>query len=649
MRSLTVKCLYTLLLISSMLLAAVAPRISGGSCEEDDQTELVVSLLQQFCNNVKELPNEAFEDSKLADQKKNTMCNKINAVVHQIEAGECEGSLAKLRNDVENVIVNWIGNEWEGSLLSSIEHIIDIIRGLCCVDLAPPKIHVVYQYPREPEYDEYVLVLAYITDCKSGVANATLSYSVNSGENINITMNKTADLYTAEIPPQPYNLTVTYLVYAYDKAGNLAVSAQYSYIIGDYHPPLISYVERVPASPNYNETVLIIANVTEPSSASGVKEVVLTYNNGTVSADVTMSFNGTLYVASIPEFPYGTVVQYRISALDNAGNLAVMDIYSYVVDDRFLPVARIDYPGDGSSLSKCVDVTVFAYDDNLSEARLIANGIVLDSWSEAGSHTYMWNTTELDDGNYILTLEAYDQAGNIAETDSFVIVDNTLPEVCIQWPLDGSYVRDTVVVEVSAWDVNFEEMELKIGVSVQVWERSGTQTYTWNTTEYFDGFHNIILTARDRAGNEAETSVAVTVDNTPPLINNLTWVPSEPEADESVNVSVQVFEEGSRINNVTLWLKINDGEWENLTMTPEDSNWTCTIPGQAENATVIFYVECYDNAGNFGVTSENSYTVGVTYVSGFPLHWLLAIIAIIVAIVSSTAYYYKYRKKRGTS
>lgn len=392
---------------------------------------------------------------------------------------------------------------------------------------------------------------------KYGIANVTLSYSVNMGENINITMNKTDNLYTAKISPQPYNSTVTYLVYAYDKAGNVAVSAEYSYVVGDYRPPVISYIERVPASPNYNETVLVFANATEPSSASGVKEIILAYNNGTVWMNVTMSFQDGLYVATIPELPYGTVVQYRVYAVDNAGNWAVMDIYSYTVTDRFLPIARIDAPVYGSYLSGYVNVEAFVCDDNFYGAELTANGTILASWSEAGLHTCTWNTTATPDGAYSLKLEAYDEAGNIGETERLAIIDNT-----------------------------------------------------------------------------------------PPVFSNLEWSPSEPAVNEEVNVSVRVFEEGSGIGNVTLWFRTNTSGWECSSMTLQNGNWTCRIPGQAENATVEFYAECYDNAGNFAATLEKSYTVKATYVSGFPLHWLLLIIACVGAALTSAAYFFKFRKKK---
>ncbi|MGQ9691622.1 MAG: hypothetical protein ACUVQY_10290 [Thermoproteota archaeon] len=74
----------------------------------------------------------------------------------------------------------------------------------------------------------------------------------------NLTMIKTNGFYVAEISPQPYNTNVSYRVYAWDKVGNLAVSPTHSYVVGDFYPPIITYIERVPAEPNYNETVLVL-------------------------------------------------------------------------------------------------------------------------------------------------------------------------------------------------------------------------------------------------------------------------------------------------------------------------------------------------------------------------------------------------------
>ncbi|MCL6577906.1 MAG: Ig-like domain repeat protein [Candidatus Bathyarchaeota archaeon] len=638
-----------------LLLVIISPMLvtNASGRQHRSQSQSVISSLQQLFSNVSILPNEAFENPRQTDMEKNTLCNKINAIINQIEAGAYDGAVNKLRNDLENMVTKWITSPWKECLLNLIEEIIKLIKGCCCPqhDLTPPVIHGVFYYPSAPEYDDYVAVVAYVTDSKSGVANVTLNYSTDLGENVNLTMDKTEGFYETEIPPQPYNVNVTFLVYAWDKAGNVAVSSTYSYKVGDFHPPAITYIERVPAEPNYNETVLVSVNATEPQFASGVKEVILTYNNGTGWMNTTMSAQEGLYIATIPEFPYGTFVQYRVYAFDNAGNWMAMDVYSYSVQDRFLPVARIDTPTCGSYLTGIVSVEVYVYDDNFAEANLTVNGTVLTSWSEVGYHTYLWNTTTLLDGIYTLNLEAHDQAENIAETECTITVDNTAPTVEIAWPLNGSYVKGMVIVEISAEDVNFDGMELKIDESVHVWNAGGSQTYIWETADYDDGIYTIVLSARDKAGNEAETSMSVTVDNTAPLISNLVWSPLEPMADEQVNVSAEVFEEGSGIQNVTLWFKIGEGEWNGLAMTLQSGNWTGAIPGQEENVTVTFFVECYDNAGNFAATQENTYTVkveggGAGAISGFPLNWLLLIIAIIALVIGGTVYYYKYRKKR---
>lgn len=453
-----------ILLVATQIMVVNAP-------ETRNRTESAVSLLQQLCGDVSALPNEAFEDARRADVKKNTLCNKINAVIHQVEADAYRGALNKLRKDVKGSVTKWVGRPWRKNILSLIRCIVKLIKGV----FHGPKIHWVFRCPVTPEYDDYVLVLAYVTDCRCGVANVTLSYSVNFGENVNLTMNRSGRLYRAEIPPQPYNATVTYLVYAYGKYGNVAVSEEYSYVVGDYHSPTISYVERVPAYPNYNETVLVFVNATEPSFASGVKEVILAYNNGTVWMNVTMSFQEELYVAAIPELPYGTVVQYTVYAFDNAGNWAVMDIYSYTVEDRFLPIARIDAPACGGYLAGYVDVEVYVYDDNFLEAELKANETVLASWSEVGSHTYVWNTTALPDGVHLLSLHAHDEAGNIGEKECIVKVDNTAPTIGVPSQSPGyasvqPYENVTVTVEVRDEGIGVREVILSYSVDEkQTW------------------------------------------------------------------------------------------------------------------------------------------------------------------------------------
>ncbi len=638
-------------IIALLAFATIPPGINATMSEGCRQKESVISLLQQLRGDVAELPKEAFENARLARNRKNALCNKIDALISQAEAGACGGSLNKLSNDLENAVSKWVINPWKKSLLNSIEHLIRCIKAQCHPqpDVSPPVIHGVFHYPEEPNYDDRVVVLACVTDYKSGVANVTLSYSTNLEESVNLTMTKNDGFYMAEIPPKPYSTNVSYLVYAWDNAGNLAVSPTYYYVVGDFYPPIITYIERVPAEPNYNETVSVLVNATEAEFASGVKEVILSYNNGAGWINVTMTLQEGLYAATIPEFAFGTTVQYRVYAFDIAGNWANVDIYSYTVQDRFLPVAAIWSPISGFYLSGDVTVEVYVYDDNFFKADLTVDETVLASWNETGHHTCVWNASTLPDGVYRLTLKAYDQAGNIGETSCQVTVDNTPPIVEIHWPLNGSFVRGTVIVEVYGEDSNLDVLTVMIDDFVHFWSAGGSQICIWETAEFADGVHTLVLSAHDKAGNTAEKSIQVTVDNTAPLLSNPQLSPSEPHVGEQVNVSLSVFEDGSGIKNVTLWYRVDNGEWNGLNMTLEDGNWTAGIHGQEENAIVTFYVDCYDNAGNHAATAQTIYTVKAKSEGGFfgfPLSWLLLIITIIGLASGGVIYYYKIRKKR---
>ena len=81
----------------------------------------------------------------------------------------------------------------------------------------------------------------------------------------------------------------------------------------------------------------------------------------------------------------------------------------------------------------------------------------------------------------------------------------------------------------------------------------------WNITRYSDGSHTIRLTATDVVGNSANTSINVTVDNTPPnVLLNLTNG-TEFYSDESWTVDFTATDSLSGID--TAVLTIDGIEW----------------------------------------------------------------------------------------
>jgi hypothetical protein len=101
-------------------------------------------------------------------------------------------------------------------------------------DKDPPIIGTPFRTPTgEVLTNQKVKVAVNVTDTKSGVKNATLSYTTDNGTSwIDIPMNynTTTGLYEAFIPEQPFGTLVKYEITAFDKANNKSVennSGQY--------------------------------------------------------------------------------------------------------------------------------------------------------------------------------------------------------------------------------------------------------------------------------------------------------------------------------------------------------------------------------------------------------------------------------------
>ena len=115
-----------------------------------------------------------------------------------------------------------------------------------------------------------------------------------------------------------------------DKAGNYQCAILEYYV--DNTPPSISAVEY-PSEVKEEEEVAKI-NVTVTDARSGVDEVILSYSvdGGETWVNLTATAkSGDVYEAVVLGQTAGTTVQFKVIAVDEAGNVAVSQTYSYEV------------------------------------------------------------------------------------------------------------------------------------------------------------------------------------------------------------------------------------------------------------------------------------------------------------------------------
>jgi hypothetical protein len=195
-------------------------------------------------------------------------------------------------------------------------------------DVLPPDIVSFSWTPIEPDDSETVTLSVNATD-PSGVTIMILTYHDGSSWH-NITMTLLGGQYSADIPPQNYGATVTLKVYACDGQDNWGVTPLGSYTVAssDLDGPDVLLLTWTPSEPTEEDDVEVYA---ELSDANEIRHVILCFGHGAIFANVSMTFNGSGYVATLDAHPIGTQLNLRVYSCDTRDNWVVGEWTMYIV------------------------------------------------------------------------------------------------------------------------------------------------------------------------------------------------------------------------------------------------------------------------------------------------------------------------------
>jgi hypothetical protein len=307
--------------------------------------------------------------------------------------------------------------------------------------------------------------------------------------------NRTALFNNSGTIVQEWNTTLmadgnyTIALVAYDKAGNRAC-AQVTVKV-DNTPPKAQWT-----SPPSGSYVSGMATLTFNFSDINLDRAKLEID-GEILADVTDKSFYLLNTTQIAD------AQHKLTLIvsDKAGNTNATQPITVTVDNT-PPMAEILAPKQ-EEITRGLCIVRFRYfDANLHSVSLKINDTAKDV---RGTTEFSFNTTEMTDGNCVVTLTAVDEAGNVASHTLTFKIDNTEPNVTITNSAELTAGESTGVVTLhfSCSDENLETAILCINeTTINV---TGQLSYQWNTTTVGDGVHVVRLVAYDRAGNMAET------------------------------------------------------------------------------------------------------------------------------------------------
>ncbi len=249
-------------------------------------------------------------------------------------------------------------------------------------------------------------------------------------------------------------------------------------------------------------------------------------------------------------------------------------------------------------------VTISAEVLNADEARMMLNGALVNATFNGTIISY---TANLSDGNYTVTVEAWNEAGNASVNWSFVV--DTVPP---------AKVTGLKAVTVSPFEIDLRWNAVSDAVKYKVY-RSTNGTFvaiaTVNTTAYADTnlqpntTYSYYVTAIDRAGNEGGPSDVVT--NTTFELQNVMRVQS---------IDITIYGWGRWWRYAVAMVKVVDSSGNPIDSAEVYGHWEGIVSGNATaytnaNGIATFYspwVRAYPGA-EFTFVVDNVVKNGWTY------------------------------------
>jgi len=653
------------------------------------------------------LPVTGQDTSKIIDKleelhgelegKKPALQNKVNAVIHQIEAGAFNGALNKLENDVKKSVRAWVEDS-EG-LIELIDLIIDMIN-----EITPPP-------PPTPDFE--ITASVYRLDVVQGSFNTT-TITITSirrfSQEVALTATTTASDITltfdpALLTPDPND----------SEDSTLTVEAAANAAEGEYE------INVTGTSGSLEHSVVIPLKIIEAPIPPPPKDFTITASPAALTIQQGRSNTSIISVASVNGFNKQvnlTITSAAITGVNaelrpdkvtpTANSYAISALVIDVTADATLGTYIITVTGVSGALQHGANVTLTVskppvppkpdFSLNIFPASLTieqgdtatATIIATSLRGFSGAVSLTMNPASIpgvtlnldptpltvlpdDLATIALKIEIakdtapneYDititgTSGTLRHNASLslkIILEKKLPKILSvsRTPEDAPTYNETVTVSANVVDLESGVKSVTLTYSTGSVQQDTAMTLIaglYQATIPAFKYNEAIdywITASDNVGNQAVSTTQSydVADPYPPSMRTPTWQPQEPLVDEEIKINVTVTEpnDASGIEQVVLHYSNSSTSISVPMIDNHDGNWTAVI-GNQTGPKVAFLIKAIDHAGN--IAESQIQEINVTS-PAFPLAWILAAIAILAAATGGGAYYVNRRRKKGTT
>lgn len=212
-----------------------------------------------------------------------------------------------------------------------------------------PIITNVTTNPENTVAGQNISISANIVDADGSISKVVIDWGTSSGAMDNsLEMSKNNNTYSVSMPGNQQSGIIYYRISAIDNSEGTSYYNNSITILANQLPS-ISNITLNPSSPTSADAIIVSANVTDPEGRLGSALVQWSVSENTLKNQVPMTNTASSFSATIPAQASGSIVYYRLKAVDAEGNEALSIISSFTVNS----------PNSIDDVNKGLDV--FAY------------------------------------------------------------------------------------------------------------------------------------------------------------------------------------------------------------------------------------------------------------------------------------------------
>jgi hypothetical protein len=290
----------------------------------------------------------------------------------------------------------------------------------------------------------------------------------------------------------------------------------------------------------------------------------------------------------------------RVKAVAVGGG-EVVDQTEFLIDLGD-PSVSIIYPVEDSVIAQNFTTARWSATDDLSG--VIEYLVSLDDgeiFSVSGNTSmHLFN---LSDGFHFFEVTAFDKGGNSDTTVVYFRVDTFEPSIEITGPNEDMITSSrNVKVTWNAFDIGSGLESFRIRLDDQESVEIGPGIFDRSYFQLRDGRHNVVIIARDFAGNTNQTNVSFTVDSTPPRLTIDSPSDGGHVSQAPVSVIWSVMDEASGVDRIEY--RFNSSEWVEI------KTGRLSLTGLEEGTYTVF-LRAFDKVGN-NIEASSTFTVDRT-------------------------------------